>query len=208
MANGDLYYVRSNCSTSNRHWSFGFWLEEVDPLSAGGDGLTVAKAVDALLSLSLRGILCVAGELESWQASRRWTGPNAGGIVTLATGVGLRPGNPLPNDNAIYVNLQQIFGPAKHNGGFFIAGQSETDHSQSDWVTAYLNTEIKAFTDLLTQNFDAVSPETGRWRIVVVSKTIIPQTTPVGTPLDVTRAVAASRVLTQSRRRQKVVGFA
>lgn len=207
MATNDLYFCRANCATNNRAWGFGFWLEEVDPISVGGDGLTVAKAIDANLTTELKNILSTAASVESYHAARRWTGPLAAGQLSIAAGDGSRAGNAMSNDNAIFFNLQQTAGPAKHNGGFFVAGQSDTDHSGSDWVAAYLAAQVAAFSAKLTSNFDAVSPETGRWRLVVVSKTIQPQTTFVGTPLDVTRATAAARVLTQSRRRQKVVGF-
>jgi len=207
MATGDLYFVRGNLSTNDRAWSIGFWLEEVDPISIGGDGLTVAKAVNGNLTTTMQSILSDTSTIDSWNAARRWTGPNAAGQVYPSFAPGLRTGSPLSNDNALFINLQQTVGPAKHNGGFFVAGQSADDSANSEFDATYLSTQVKSFTDALTSNFDAVSPESGRWRLVVISKTIQPQTTFVGTPLDVTRAVAASRVLTQSRRRQKVEGF-
>lgn len=208
MATDDLYRCSINCSTNNRAWSTGFWLREVDPISSGGDGLTVATACDALLTSGLRDILSEESHIESYDASKRWPGHNPAGRFYVNPGEGIRTGNALSNDNAVYINLRQTYADSAHNGGMFVAGQSQSDQSASRWVDSYLTTQIEDFTDLLLGNFDAVSPETGRWTLGIFSKTVLPWTTPgLGTFMDCTGAKASARVMTQSRRRQKRRGF-
>lgn len=202
-----LYRCNVNCSTNNRAWSFGFWLREVDPISVGGDGLTVAEACDAQLTTGLRNILSGESSIESYDASLRVPGHNPAGRFYVATGSGLRSGAALSNDNALYVNLRQTYTDSAHNGGMFIAGQSEMDQSESKWESAYLAAQVDAFTTLLTGNFNAVGPATGRWTLGIFSKSVLPWTHLIGTFMDCTDAVATNRVMTQTRRRQKRRGF-
>lgn len=202
-----LYRCSVNCSTNNRAWSFGFWLREVDPISAGGDGLTVAAACDAQLTTGLRNILSTESVIESYDASKRVPGHNPAGRFYVSTGTGLRSGDALANDNALYINLRQTYTDSAHNGGMFIAGQSEWDQSESKWVPAYLTAEVDAFTTLLLGNFNAVGPATGRWTLGIFTKNVLPWTHGIGTFMDCTDAVATGRVMTQSRRRQKRRGF-
>ena len=206
MATGDIYRVDCDCDTNNRAWSFGFFLIERDNIETG-DGLTVAKAVDATLTTKLRDLLCPKAKINSYHASKRYEGYNPAGRLYVSNGVGTQLGEPLSNDNALYIGLRQSYAAAKHNGGIYIAGQSASVCDGSTWATSYLSGAVKDFTDLLAGYFDAVSGEDGKWEMVVLSKTITPWTTGIGTPADVTSAVANNRVMTQSRRRQKVKGF-
>jgi len=125
----------------------------------------------------------------------------------VSSGTGTNTGDPLSNDNALYIGLRQTYAAAKHNGGFYIAGQSQATCEGSTWSTSYLSGAVTDFTSLLDGYFHAVTPEVGKWEMVVLSKTIVPWTTGIGTPSVVTSAVANNRVMTQSRRRQKVKGF-
>ena len=208
MATGDLYYNRVNFSTNNRAWGIGFWLEEQDPISAGGDGRTVAIAAEAQLNAALRNVLSTDSEIESYHAAKRFVGANPAGSAFPTTSDGQRAGNALPNDNCLYLNLVQTAGEAKNNGGIYISGQSASDVSDSEFDTGYITTQVAALITALLGNFDAVSPEGGRWTLSVLSKTFTPPSTSIGTPLDVTAITASTRVLTQSRRRQLVTGFA
>lgn len=206
MATGDIYRVDCDCDTNNRAWSFGFYLIERDDILTG-DGLTVAKAVDATITTKLRDLLSPSSKVNSYHASKRYEGYNPAGRYYVPTGVGTQSGDPLSNDNALYIDLRQSYAPAKHNGGIYIAGQSASVCDGSTWAASYLSGAVKDFTDLLAGYFNAVSGEDGKWEMVVLSKTITPWTTGIGTPSDVTSAVANNRVMTQSRRRQKVKGF-
>ena len=202
-----LYRCSVNCSTNNRAWSFGFWLREVDPISAGGDGYTVAEAVHTQLTTPLRNILSTDSVIESYDAAKRIPGHNPAGRFYVGTGAGLRPGAGLSNDNALYINLRQTYTDAAHNGGMFVAGQSTYDQSKSSWVDAYFVDEVKDFCAAMLGNFNAVSPASGRWTVGIFSKTVLPWTHDIGTFMDVTSCVATARVMTQSRRRQKRRGF-
>lgn len=202
-----LYRCSVNCSTNNRAWSFGFWMRQVDPISAGGDGYTVAEAMDAQLTTPLRNILSTDSVIESYDAALREPGNNPAGRFYVGTGAGLRSGAGMSNDNALYINLRQTYANAAHNGGMFIAGQSTYDQSQSSWVDAYFTSQVKDFCDAMLGNFDAVSPSAGRWTVGIFSKTVLPWTHVYGTFMDCTTCVATARVMTQSRRRQKRRGF-
>jgi len=202
-----LYRCSVNCSSNNRAWSFGFWVREVDPISAGGDGYTVAEAIDTQLTTPLRNLLSTDSTIESYTAAKRIPGHNPAGMFYVATGGGLRSGYAMSNDNALYINLRQTYTDAAHNGGMFIAGQSALDQSASSWVDAYYTNQIKDFCDAMLGNFNAVSPASGRWTAGIFSKTVIPWTHDIGTFMDLTTCVATQRVMTQSRRRQKRRGF-
>ena len=202
-----LYRCSVNCSTNNRAWSFGFWMRQVDPISSGGDGYTVAEAIDTQLTTKLRDILSTDSVIESYDAAKRIPGHNPAGRFYVSTGTGLRSGDALSNDNALYINLRQTYTDSAHNGGMFIAGQSATDQSASSWNHYYYTGQVKAFTDAMLGNFNAVSPSTGRWTVGIFSKSVIPWTHDIGTFMDMTTCVATKRVMTQSRRRQKRRGF-
>ena len=202
-----LYRCSVNCSTNNRAWSFGFWMREVDPIGSGGDGYTVAEAIDSQLTTPLRNILSADSVIESYDAAKRIPGHNPAGRFYVSTGTGLRSGPALSNDNALYINLRQTYTDSAHNGGMFVAGQSSYDQAGSSWVDAYFIDEVKDFTDAMLGNFDAVSPSSGRWTVGIFSKTVIPWTHEIGTFMDLTTCVATARVMTQSRRRQKRRGF-
>lgn len=206
MATGDIYRCDVDCSTNNRAWSFGFYLIERDSIESG-DGLTVAKACDATLTVKLRALLSPKSNVDSYHCSKRILGYNPAGRHYVGSGVGTQTGEPLSNDNALYIGLRQSYGAAKHNGGIYIAGQSASVCDGSTWAATYMAGAVKDFTDLLPGYFNAVSGEDGKWEMVVLSKTIVPWTTGIGTPADVTSAVGNNRVMTQSRRRQKVKGF-
>lgn len=206
MATADIYYARINCSTNNRAWGTGFYVEEQDPISAGGDGLTVAKAIDAVLKTAILDILSVDSRLESIVCSKRFIGFNPAGMLNQQTATGTRAGDSLPNDNVLYFNFHQTAFAAKHNGGLFWCGQSITDHAKSKWVAGYLSTQVAAMSTALLANFDAIGGEAGRWRLIILSKRL-PFAMAIGTPIDVTNVIATDRVLTQSRRRQKVQGW-
>jgi len=208
MATDDIYRCSINCSTNNRAWSFGFWVREMDPLSAGGDGLTVAEAVENHLNEGLRDILSGESVVESYDAAKRWPGHNPAGRAYVASGTGYRPTDALSNDNALYLSIRQTYTDSSHNGGMFIAGQAQIDQSASKWDDGYMTGRVKDFQDLLMGNFDAISPATGRWTLGVFSKKVLPWTiTGFGTFMDATGVQATARVMTQSRRRQKRKGF-
>lgn len=207
MAVGDIWNTKVNCSTNNRAWSFGLWLEETTGIVPTNEGRVVADALHAHLNTALIAILSTESRLESVEAWRRHTQPARPGCVLSLLGVGLRTGDSAPNDNAIYVNLRQVAQDARFNGGIFIAGQSDSDMLGNKWVAAYHTTQIKAFTDLLPLFINAVGGDTGQFRVVVLSKKFLPAATPIGTPFDVVEATATDRVMTQRRRQQKVVGY-
>jgi hypothetical protein len=206
MANDDIYRVSCDCSTNNRSWSFGFYLSEVDPIE-NGDGLTVAEACANAWTTKVRALLSTDSVLESWHASKRYLGYNSAGRAYVNDGSGTQSGAALSNDNSLYIGLRQTYADAAHNGGLYISGQSQTIQENSQWSSSYLSGAVKAFTDTLDNNISAVSPANGAWRMVIISKTMMPWIMPLGTVMDVTSAAANNRVMTQSRRRQKVKGF-
>ena len=206
MAVGDIYRIACDCSTNNRSWSFGFYVKEVNDIEVG-DGLTVAQACDAKWSTLVRACLSTDSRLESWHASKRYLGYNPAGRVYVNGGVGTSAGDALSNDNALYIGLRQTYTDAKHNGGFYISGQSQSIQENSKWTSTYLDGAVKSFTDTLDDTFSALYPATGTWRLVIISKTMMPWLEPLGTVMNVTGAAANNRVMTQSRRRQKVRGF-
>lgn len=208
MAQGDIYYVKINCSTNNRAWSFGLYAQAIDPDIPVDDAGPLARAVNAHIGVQLPAILSVESRFESVAAWRRFTGVGMAGFVQRQDSPGLRVGDAMPNDNAIFINLRQVFANARFNGGIYIAGQSDNDASGNEWVTAYLDTQVKAFTDRLPINIVAVGTDTGLWRFQVLSKAFTPAATPIGTPIDITDATASPRVQSQRRRAQKVRGWA
>jgi len=207
MATGDIYRIDVDCSTNNRAWSFGFFVIERDTIGTG-DGLTVAKACDATFTAALRALLSTSASVDSYHASKRFLGYNPAGRYYVPTGTGTQSSDALSNDNSLYIGLRQTFAAAKYNGGIYIAGQATGICDGSTWSDTYLSGAVKTFTNLLPGYIDAVSPEVGKWDIVVLSQAYSPPTMVLGTPMDVTSAVANNRVMTQSRRRQRVKGFA
>ena len=205
MATGDIYRISCDCSTNNRAWSFGFYVKEVDNIETG-DGLTVADACNANWTTLVKGMLSLDSTLESWHASKRYLGNNPAGRHYVTSGTGTQSGDALSNDNCLYIGLRQTYTDAKHNGGFYLSGQSQSIQEKSKWNDTYLSSSVKPFTDTLDNNFSAVSPAVGAWRMVVISKSL-PYIEPMGTVMNVTSAAANNRVMTQSRRRQKVRGF-
>jgi len=206
MATGDIYRVSCDCSTNNRHWSFGFYVKEVGDIETG-DGLTVAEACDYNFSTLVRACLSTDSRLESWHASKRYLGHNPAGRKYIDGGTGTESGDALSNDNCLYIGLRQTYTDAAHNGGFYISGQSQSIQAASKWDDTYLTNSVKPFTDVLPNNFSAQYPAAGTWRLVIISKTMMPWLEPLGTVMNVTGAAANNRVMTQSRRRQKVRGF-
>lgn len=207
MAVGDIWRTRVNCSTRNRAWSFGLYLEEVATHSDNDNGFNVAEAVQAHISTQLLGLLSDHSRLESVQAWRLWPGPARPGCVLTVGGVGVEPGDVLSNDNALFINLRQSQGDAKYNGGIYIAGMPELQMSDSKWGSTFLTNKVLPFTTQLSTPVSAVGPAAGTWDISVLSKAFIPAGTPVGTPLKVTAATATARVMSQRRRKQKVEGY-
>jgi hypothetical protein len=206
MATDDIYRIACDCSTNNRAWSFGFYVQEVDPIDTG-DGLTVAEACDAKWSVKVRDMLSNDTDLESWHASKRYLGNNPAGRKYVTTGAGTQSGYALTNDNALYIGLRQTYTDAAHNGGFYLAGQSQSVAEASKWADSYMAGAVKTFTDTLDGFIDAVSPAVGKWRMVIISKTMPDRPMPLGWVMDVTGAQGNNRIMTQSRRRQKVRGF-
>jgi len=205
MATGDIYRIACDCSTNNRAWSFGFYVKEVNDID-GGDGLTVAKAASVRWTTLVKALLSQDSTLESWHASKRFLGNNPAGRYYVTNGTGTAPGDALSNDNCLYIGLRQTFTDAKHNGGFYLSGQSQSVQDSSKWSDTYLTNAVKSFTDTLHSNFSSIPPAEGTWRMVVIS-TSLPYIEPMGTVMNVTAAAANNRVMTQSRRRQKVRGF-
>jgi len=206
MAVGDIYRISCDCSTNNRAWSFGFYIKEVTDVETG-DGLTVAEACDWNFTAKVRELLSTDSRLESWHAAKRYLGHNPAGRKYITTGTGLSTGDALSNDNCLYIGLRQTYTDAAHNGGFYVSGQSQSVQAASKWDDTYLTDKVKPFTDVLSDNFSAQYPYTGTWRLVIISKTMMPWLEPLGTVMNVTGAAANNRVMTQSRRRQKVKGF-
>jgi len=204
---GDIYLTKINCSTNNRAWSFGLYAFELDPVEPLDDAGPVARAVNATLSTQLTAILGTDSRFESVAAWRRHTQSSLAGFVNRQHSPGLRVGDQLPNDNAIFINLRQVAADARFNGAIFIGGQVDADAIGNDWDTTYFDTQIKAFTDILSPPFSAVGADEGSWRFVVLSKAFVPSNTPIGTPFDIVEATASPRVQTQRRRAQKVRGY-
>ena len=207
MAINDLWHCRVNCSTNNRGWAFGLWLKETVNISTELEGAIVANALFAHLNTSLIGILSNDSKFESVAAWRRHPTSARPGLQISTGGTGGRVGPALSNDNALYIDLRQEDQDAKYNGGIFLAGQRQADHSNNLWDDAYVTGAVKTFTDQLEQSVVAQSPDGGSWAISVVSKRFQPPSTPIGTPFEVFQAQASNRVMTQRRRRQKSRGY-
>jgi len=208
MATADLYHVRVDFSTNNRLWGFNFWLEEIDPAGAGQDGLAVAKAVSAQLKTEIRACLSSDAQLERVHAAQRHLAKSPAGREHFIDIDGGRASNALPNDNCWRLQFVQIAHPAKHNGGVNLSGISRSDHKESRLDSTFATTQCAALAAAFLGNFDAQSPDTGRWRLVILSKTITPFTHVIGSAIDVTDVRVNTTILTQSQRRNKVPGFA
>jgi len=207
MATNDLWKCKFNFSLWHRAWSFSLWYQETTPISEANDGQIVAEAMHAHFVTVLRDVLCDDGRFESVQAYKRFTTSGRAGFTVADPGTGNRSGDAAPANNNIYVKLQQTFAPAKNNAGFSLGGQSESDIDENKWFNTYLTTEVKAFTDQLQVDVTAIGPAVGVWRLSLLSKTILPWTTTIGTPITVTNAVASERILTQRRRTTKTQGW-
>lgn len=113
----------------------------------------------------------------------------------------------MPLNNALYIQLLQSAADARYNGGIYIAGQSETDAANSEWTTAFFNTQVQAFINLLTQPVNAVGGDSGQWTFATRSKAYAPAATPIGTLFDITGGAASQRVMTMRKRGTKVRGL-
>ena len=207
MAVGDLFYCRLSCTTNNRNWGFGLWLEETTPATPANEGRVISDALRSHISSGLIGMFPAQTVFESVQAWRRYPSSCRPGYTKELGGTGSQSGTAMPNDNALHVNLRQIEQDAKYNGSIYIAGLSSDAHSGNEWTSGYLTTQIKTFTDLLDDPVSAVGTDTGGWKFVVVSKAYTPSATPIGSPFDVDEAVATNRVMSQRRRKQKAKGW-
>lgn len=204
---GDLHYNKFNFSTLNRAWSFGLWTEVTTPTTPSLDAGVVSRALVAHFQTVLQNVIQLNSNFESVQSWRRHAGTERPGYTLVQGGAGTRAGDALPNDNALLVNLYQSAQDAKFNGSIYLAGQSDSDHLANEWNAAYLNTQVKAFTDAIPGFINAVGPDTGQIRVVVVSKTFQPASTPIGTAFDVTSAAGNKTVMSQRRRKQRVQGY-
>ncbi len=207
MAVGDIYYAKFNFSTENCPFSFGFYLREETNLAPVDDGGAVARAVNAHFGTAILAILSDQGFFESVQCHRRTPASSRPGYVIRQGSAGLLTGDPMPNSNCIFINLRQEAQDAKFNGGIYMGGQSDANHTGNEWGSTYLSTQVKAFTDLIPAVINAVGPDVGTWQVQVLSKTFVPPSTPIGTPFLVTSATATSRVMSQRRRTSKIRGW-
>lgn len=208
MSVGDVFFLRTNFTTNNRAWGFGMYAEELSPQVPQDDGGPIARAWRTRIEAQVKLIITTESVFQSVQAWRRHPQASRPGFDLVDAGNGGRPGDSLPNDNALFINLRQIATDAKHNGGVYIAGQSDSDHADSKWNTGYLNIQVAAFAILFQDLFNAVGADSGQWRPVVLSKTFTPQALPIGTTFDITQALASDRVQSQRRRGQKSKGYA
>ena len=207
MATGDLYYNRLHFSTNNRAWAWGLWVQEIDPSSDDQNAEIVALAVSAHFNASLLPCLSTESRFESVSTWKRHGTAAMPGTAVQIGSVGTRGSGAIPNDNAVVISLRQSAAAAKHNGQIFHAGQIQSDLNVNEWAVGYVNVQLTALAARFTLNIAAVSPASGTWRPVVVSETLDPPSTPVGTPLDITSAVPKNRVYSQRRRGQRVEGY-
>ena len=208
MAVSDIYYLRVNLSTDNRAHGFGFFVEEIDPSSDQLDAQLVADGWNDVKINALSAMLGTDTQIESIHAGRRWPTTSRAGLVVRSLTTGSRSGNATPLTNAMVIRLEQAAADAKHNGRIFIGGLSENDHTLNRWDDTYTNTTVQAFADSLLVDFNAVSPASGKWRTVVMSKALPAPPTTIGTPLVVTSVTPHRIVYTQKRRRTDVYGAA
>lgn len=208
MATSDLWKCKFNFSIWDRAWSFSLWYEETTPISVANDGQIVAVAMHAHFNTVLRNVLSDDGRFESVQAFKRHTTSGRAGLAIADPGTGNRSGDAAPANNCVYIKLQQIFAPAANNAGISLGGQSESDFTDNGFNTVYKLVNLPAFTDQLMVNVAAVGPAVGVWRLVLLSKTLTPPTTPIGTPIVVTNAEFSDRIMTQRRRSTKTMGWA
>lgn len=207
MSVGDIWFNRVNCSTNNRAWSFGLHTEVQTESSDPEDGGVWSRAILAAVNTPLIACLSTTSRLESVQSWRRYATDARAGMAISTAGVGTRSGNDLSNDNAAFFNLRQTAGDAKFNGGIYVAGQTQTDQDKGSWATAYVSGALQTFADVFEAAIDAISPDTGQIRPVVLSVKFTPAGTPIGTALDIVTATPTSRVMSQRRRKQKVQGW-
>lgn len=207
MATGDIYFNRFNCSSNNRAWAFGLHCEETTPSSQEQNAEVVADAVAAHVESTLTAILSDDSFFESVQSWKVHGVDAIAGVSVRDAVAGGQIGDTMPSDNALVINLRQIAGAARFNGSIALAGQIMQNHQQNQWSSAYLTGAVDAFADVLLTNINAISPEGGVWRFVVLSKAFSPSGTPVGTALDIVSTAPNNRVMTQRRRKQKVRGW-
>ena len=207
MAVGDIWRAKFNCSTHGRGWSFGLWYEEDNPISEDYDGQIVSDAMAGHFTTALRDVLQIDSRFESVQTYSEWTSRVRAGLSVIENGVGTRTGNGMSNTNALHFNLRQTAAPAKHNAGFFIGGQSQSDADSDSWTSAYLVGPVASFAAQVLLGVNAIGPATGSWRAVCLSKTYVPPQTAVGTPFDVTSVRATKRVMSMRARKTRVIGW-
>lgn len=202
----DLYRFQVNCSTDNRQWSFGGWLNERITSSDSQDAQIVSDALHAKFLTPLIAALCTEARVESFQAWKRYNGSARPGLTVVTGGVGTGGGNPMPNNCPLVIGLQQTAAPAKHNGRVFVSGQSEDNHQINEWTSGWLLGAAKNLADVWKTPLVAVSPKVGEWDFAILANPFGPPSTPLGSPLIVTDAVAVARVMSQRTRSNNVLG--
>lgn len=207
MAVGDIYFCKTNTSWNTRGWSWGVWLEEITPAAPSDTGQTPAAAWYAHINTAYLNILSNECRFESVECWRRHPTSSRPGLVNVVGGIGTVSGPALPNNCTLYVKLLQSASDARHNTGVHISGCSRNQTDNNEFLSAHLTGPIKTFTDLLDDVINAAGGDSGQWRVVCLSKTYLPASTPIGTPFDVTKAVANARIMTQRRRGAKVLGW-
>lgn len=207
MAIGDIYSVSFNCSSNNRAWSFGCHALEESNSSDPDDAGVLSRACSTHFESTLKAILGDNSFFESVEAYKVWPSPVLSGYTPIADGLGTAGSDEMSNDNALVIQLRQDQGAAKFNGTIFLAGQIQGNHSQNVWNGPYLTGAVKAFADQFAVSVPADSPESGSWKLAVLSKKFVPPATAEGTALEIVSAVASNRVFSQRRRKQRVQGF-
>jgi hypothetical protein len=204
MAVGNIYRVSVQTTTGSSVESFNMHYEEIDPSSPDGDADLLAEAwrlahqtaYQAVLANNVR--LC---NVRAWRVGI----PGYPGLAIFPNVAGTVAANGLPSNKAMIFKLVQFSAGAKKNGRIFIAGISELSVVGNELDITFRAGPARTFANGLLSDLTAAGPGAGRWRLVILSKTITPPSFPWGTPLDVSEVNVNPVVGTQRRRSSKAL---
>ena len=206
MAVNDIYRVTFNFTTNNRPWQFTIHVKETVASSDQNRADIVAEACAVHFQNEL--VACFRSEtlFQSVYACRLVPSENLAGNWVIRGAQSAIAGDSLPNDNAWVINLRQDTGAAKYNGRIFLSGLYDGAIDKNELSITFFNTQAFPLAQRFSVDIQAVSPESGTWSVVVLSKAYTPAQTGYGTPLEVTSSVARKRIFTMGSRRSKNKG--
>lgn len=208
MAVADVYHARLDFEMPSGPASVNLHYQETTPPSSLDGPDALAQGIVTQQQAAIQAMLSADCAFSAVQVYKKAVLKELPAFATFTDGVGGIAGVALPAQNGLKIGLLQTFWPSRSNGMIWFPGVPRSRVTTSIADTAYLNTEVKAWTDLLVQEVAEPAAGDGRFRLVVVSRKHLVANPGdwVGAAADVTGITRFPIIGRQKRRRTKVRG--